>query len=78
MFLLISNLAKSILTKIIKPYSIIKIIENKPPMNSVLKPLTSSDSPSKKSNGLRPISLKIKIIQIIEKNKFNKKLKEFI
>lgn len=39
--------------KIIEEYSPIKIKENKPPPYSVLKPDTSSDSPSEKSKGER-------------------------
>ena len=42
----------------IEPYSAIKIKENKPPPNSVLKPETNSDSPSEKSKGLRLDSAK--------------------
>lgn len=39
-------------------YSAIKIIANKPLLYSVLKPDTSSDSPSAKSNGVRLVSAK--------------------
>jgi len=45
-------------SKIKNPYSQIKIRENKPPPYSTLKPETSSDSPSAKSNGLRFLSAK--------------------
>jgi len=41
-----------------EPYSEIKIKENKPPEYSVLKPETSSDSPSEKSKGERLDSAK--------------------
>jgi hypothetical protein len=37
----------------ISPYSTTKITENLPPKYSTLKPDTSSDSPSEKSNGDR-------------------------
>ena len=39
-------------------YSAIKIIANSPLLYSVLKPETSSDSPSAKSNGVRLVSAK--------------------
>jgi len=42
----------------IDPYSEIKIKENNPPLYSVLKPETNSDSPSAKSNGERLVSAK--------------------
>ena len=40
-------------------YSLIKQIANPPPEYSVLKPDTSSDSPSEKSKGVRLLSTKI-------------------
>lgn len=49
----------------IVPYSVIKIIENKPPLYSVLNPDTNSDSPSEKSKGVRLDSAKIIINHII-------------
>ena len=42
-------------------YSAIKIKANKPALNSTLKPETSSDSPSAKSNGVRFVSAKFVI-----------------
>lgn len=44
-------------------YSAIKIIANPPPLYSVLKPETSSDSPSAKSKGARLVSAKMVINQ---------------
>lgn len=41
---------------IIIPYSAIKITANRPPPYSILKPDTSSDSPSEKSKGVRLVS----------------------
>lgn len=46
-------------------YSAIKINANIPPLNSVLNPDTSSDSPSAKSNGVRFVSAKLVINQKI-------------
>lgn len=43
----------NILNNNINLYSAIKIKENNPPPNSVLNPLTNSDSPSEKSKGER-------------------------
>lgn len=45
--------------KITIPYSVTKIIENRPPPYSTLKPETSSDSPSEKSKGDRFDSLNL-------------------
>jgi hypothetical protein len=44
-------------------YSAIKMRANIPPLNSVLNPDTSSDSPSAKSNGVRFVSAKFVINQ---------------
>jgi len=44
-------------------YSAIKISANIPPLYSTLKPDTSSDSPSAKSNGVRLVSAKLVINQ---------------
>ena len=52
--------------KIIDLYSLIKIKENNPPLNSVLKPDTNSDSPSTKSKGDRFLSAKQDNNHIIE------------
>jgi len=46
-------------------YSAMKIIANSPLLYSVLKPDTSSDSPSAKSNGVRLVSAKVVINHII-------------
>jgi hypothetical protein len=54
------------------PYSKIKIIENKPPKYSILKPDTISDSPSEKSNGERFDSDSLRNIHI--KNAIGKKI----
>jgi len=57
---------------IIELYSPIKIKENKPPLYSVLKPETNSDSPSEKSKGDRLHSAKQERLhlknKIIDKN----------
>jgi len=45
-------------------YSAIKIIAKIDLLYSILKPDTSSDSPSVKSNGVRCVSARIEIIQI--------------
>lgn len=54
-------------------YSARKIIANQPPMYSTLNPDTNSDSPSAKSNGLRFVSAKQEVIQIIYNNIFPQK-----
>lgn len=58
------KIAVNILMKIIFIYSAIKINVNKPPLNSVLKPETNSDSPSAKSKGVRLVSAKTDTNQI--------------
>jgi len=45
-------------------YSAIKIIAKTDVLYSMLKPYTSSDSPSVKSNGVRCVSARIEIIQV--------------
>jgi hypothetical protein len=50
---------------IILAYSAIKIIANLPLLYSVLKPETNSDSPSAKSKGVRLVSAKIVVSQIM-------------
>lgn len=54
-------------------YSDRKIKANHPPMYSTLKPDTSSDSPSAKSNGLRLVSAKQDDNHIVNNNMFPKK-----
>lgn len=54
-----------ILKIIILIYSAKKINANHPPIYSTLNPDTSSDSPSAKSKGLRLVSAKHEIIQIV-------------
>lgn len=51
-----NNTAVIILIIKILVYSAMKIMANKPLLYSVLKPDTSSDSPSAKSNGVRLVS----------------------
>lgn len=51
---------------IILAYSAIKIIANLPLLYSVLNPDTNSDSPSAKSKGVRLVSAKIVVNQIIK------------
>jgi hypothetical protein len=53
----------NILKKKILAYSAIKIIANPPDPYSMLKPETSSDSPSEKSKGVRLVSAKHEINQ---------------
>ena len=53
----------NILKKKILAYSAIKIIANLPDPYSILKPDTSSDSPSEKSKGVRLVSAKHEINQ---------------
>ena len=48
-------------------YSAIKIRANLPALNSTLNPETSSDSPSERSKGVRFVSAKVVINQIINK-----------
>jgi hypothetical protein len=48
-------------------YSAMKIRANKPPLYSVLKPETSSDSPSAKSNGVRLVSARFVVNQMINR-----------
>ena len=54
---------KSLIIKILI-YSAMKIRANLPPLNSVLKPDTSSDSPSAKSKGVRFVSARVEINHI--------------
>lgn len=54
-----------ILIKRMFMYSAIKIRAKVPLLYSVLKPETSSDSPSAKSNGARFVSARVVISQII-------------
>lgn len=61
------------LIMIILMYSAKKIRANQPPIYSTLKPDTSSDSPSAKSNGLRLVSAKHEVIHIINNNIFPQK-----
>lgn len=56
--------AENILIARILVYSAIKIKANGPLLYSVLKPETSSDSPSARSNGVRFVSASIVINQI--------------
>jgi len=58
-----STEVNSLITKIFV-YSAIKIKANRPLLNSTLKPDTSSDSPSAKSNGVRFVSAKLVINHI--------------
>jgi len=51
------------MTKILR-YSDIKIRAKEKALYSVLKPLTNSDSPSEKSNGVRLVSARIDVNQI--------------
>lgn len=46
-------------------YSAIKMRAKLPALYSILKPETSSDSPSAKSNGVRFVSAKIEVIHIM-------------
>jgi len=68
-----NNNATNILINKILAYSAKKISANPPLLYSVLKPETSSDSPSAKSNGVRFVSAKQEANQIkdngIVKNK---------
>lgn len=67
-----------ILRIIILMYSAKKIIANHPPMYSTLNPDTSSDSPSAKSNGLRFVSAKHEISQIVNSIEFPQKYSSII
>lgn len=55
-------MVKSLITKIFM-YSAMKIRAKDPLLYSVLKPETSSDSPSAKSKGVRLVSAKMEVIQ---------------
>jgi hypothetical protein len=59
--------------KITKPYSPTNKSANPLLENSVLNPLTNSLSPSIKSNGARPVSAKMLILQINKIGKVNPK-----
>lgn len=54
-------------------YSARKINANHPPMYSTLNPETNSDSPSAKSKGLRLVSAKQLVVQIIKRIIFPQK-----
>lgn len=54
-------------------YSARKIKANHPPIYSTLKPDTNSDSPSAKSKGLRLVSAKQLMIQIMKRIEFPQK-----
>lgn len=70
----LKNIMVEIILKInILRYSDRKIKANHPPMYSTLKPDTSSDSPSAKSNGLRLVSAKQDDNHIVNNNIFPKK-----
>jgi len=56
----------SLMTRILA-YSAIKINANGPALYSVLNPDTSSDSPSAKSKGVRFVSAKVVVNQVIVK-----------
>jgi len=58
------NTAVNRLMIMILQYSAIKISANLLPLYSTLKPETSSDSPSAKSNGVRLVSARIETNQI--------------
>lgn len=55
-----STAVKSLIIRMLI-YSAMKIRANLPPLNSVLNPETSSDSPSAKSNGVRLVSARVEI-----------------
>lgn len=60
-------------------YSAIKISAKVPELYSVLNPETSSDSPSAKSNGVRLVSAREVIIQVINSgHNINRNTNEFI
>jgi len=59
--LLVNKVAVIKLIAIILVYSAMKIKANKPLLYSTLKPDTSSDSPSAKSNGVRLVSARLVI-----------------
>ena len=48
-------------------YSAIKIRAKAPPLYSVLNPETNSDSPSEKSKGVRFVSAKVVVNQVISR-----------
>lgn len=57
-------MAENILITKILIYSAIKIRANPPALYSILKPDTSSDSPSAKSNGVRFVSARVVVNQV--------------
>jgi len=63
---------KSLITRMFK-YSAIKIKANVDPLYSVLNPLTSSDSPSAKSKGVRLVSAKVVVNHTKKRGINNKK-----
>lgn len=71
-----NNKENNRLIKIILAYSLIKIKVNPPALYSVLKPETSSDSPSEKSKGVRLVSANIVTNQIKHKGKKRKTFKK--
>lgn len=69
-----NRITNSPLINSILPYSARKKSANIPALYSVLNPDTSSDSPSAKSNGVRPVSAKAVINQIIAKGGANRRV----
>lgn len=59
-------------------YSAMKIRANKPPLYSVLNPDTSSDSPSARSKGVRLVSARLVVNQIIKSGKIIKSNQDFM
>jgi len=65
----VKNVAENILMMRILAYSAIKMRANPPALYSMLKPETSSDSPSAKSNGVRFVSARVVVNQVRNKGR---------
>jgi hypothetical protein len=66
-----NTLVNSLITKILA-YSAMKIKAKPPALYSTLNPDTSSDSPSAKSNGVRFVSARVEMNQMISRNGYIK------
>lgn len=59
-------------------YSAMKIRANRPPLYSVLNPDTSSDSPSAKSKGVRLVSARLVINQMMKSGRIINSSQDFM
>lgn len=59
-------------------YSAMKIRANRPPLYSVLNPDTSSDSPSAKSKGVRLVSARLVVNQMMKSGRIINSSQDFM